>query len=72
MPSWNLLMKNHQTKSGNFFNQHLQDLRCSFCEYFPLRDESKNWIKDPFNVDIDKLTGLTAAEQNGLIEMSLV
>jgi hypothetical protein len=46
-----------------FFTQHLQDLRCSFREYFPLRDESKNWIKDPFNVDIDILTGLTAAEK---------
>jgi hypothetical protein len=25
---------------------------------------------DPFNVDIDKLTGLSAAEENGLIEIS--
>jgi hypothetical protein len=50
-----------------FFSQHLQDLRCSFREYFPPRDESKNWIKDQFNVDIDKLTRLTAAEENGLI-----
>jgi hypothetical protein len=25
-----------------FFIQHLQDLRCSFREYFPPRDESKN------------------------------
>jgi hypothetical protein len=53
-----------------FFTQHLQDLRCSFREYFPPRDESKNRIKYPFNVDIDKLTGLTAAEENGLIEIS--
>jgi hypothetical protein len=45
-------------------------MRCSFREYFPPRDESKNWIKDPFNVAIDKLTGLTAAEENGLIEIS--
>jgi hypothetical protein len=30
------------------FTQHLQDLRCSFREYFPPRHESKNWIKDPF------------------------
>jgi hypothetical protein len=52
------------------FTQHLQDLRCSFREYFPPRDESKNWIKDPFNVDIGKLTGLTAAEENGFIEIS--
>jgi hypothetical protein len=43
-----------------FFTQHLQDLRCCFCEYFPPRDENKNWIKDPFNVYIDKLTVLTA------------
>jgi hypothetical protein len=53
-----------------FFTQHLQDLQCSFREYFPPPDESKNWIKDPFNVDIDKLTRLTAAEENGLIEIS--
>jgi hypothetical protein len=31
-----------------FFIQHLQDLRCSFREYFPPLHESKNWIKDPF------------------------
>jgi hypothetical protein len=48
-----------------FFTQHLQDLRCSFREYFSPRDESKNWINDPFNVDIFKLTGLTAVEENG-------
>jgi hypothetical protein len=53
-----------------FFTQHLQDLRCSFHKYFPPRDESKNLIKDPCNVHIDKLTGLTAAEENGLIEIS--
>jgi hypothetical protein len=44
------------------FTQHLQDM--------PPPDESKNWIKDPFNADIDKLTGLTAAEENGLTEIS--
>jgi hypothetical protein len=49
-----------------FFTQHLQDMRCSFREQ--PRDESKNWIKDPFNVDIDKLTGLTVAEENGLLK----
>jgi hypothetical protein len=54
-----------------FFTQHLQDLQCSFSEYFPPRAESKNWIKDPFNVDIDKLMELTAAEENGLIEISM-
>jgi hypothetical protein len=54
-----------------FFTQRLQDLRCSFREYFPPRDESKNWIKHPFNVDINKLTGLTAAEENGMIEISM-
>jgi hypothetical protein len=54
-----------------FFTQHLRHLRCSFREYFPPRDESKNWIKDPFNVDIVKLTGLTAAEENGLTEISM-
>jgi hypothetical protein len=27
-------------------------------------------VKDLFNVDINKLTGLTAAEENGLIEIS--
>jgi hypothetical protein len=27
-------------------------------------------IKDPFCVDIDRLTGLTTAEENGLIEIS--
>jgi hypothetical protein len=53
-----------------FFTQHLQDLQCSFCEYFPPRDERKNWVKDPFNIDIDKLTGLTAVEENGLTEIS--
>jgi hypothetical protein len=36
-----------------FFAQHLQDLRCSFHEYFPPRDEIKSRIKDPFNVDVD-------------------
>jgi hypothetical protein len=53
-----------------FFTQHLQDPRCCFREYFPPRDESKIWIKDVFYVDIDKLTGLTAAEENGLIAIS--
>jgi hypothetical protein len=53
-----------------FFTQHLQDLRCSFREYFPPRVKSKNWIKDPFKVGIDKLTGLTAVGENGLIEIS--
>ncbi|XP_078503770.1 zinc finger BED domain-containing protein 5-like [Lissotriton helveticus] len=52
------------------FIQHIQDMRCSFRQYFPLPDESKNWIKDPFNVDIDNLMGLTASEENGLIEIS--
>jgi hypothetical protein len=39
-------------------------------ELYTERDESKNWIKDPFFVDIDKLMGLTAADENGLIEIS--
>jgi hypothetical protein len=30
------------TEVLEFFIQHLQDLRCSFREYFPPRDESKN------------------------------
>ncbi|XP_069063693.1 zinc finger BED domain-containing protein 5-like [Pleurodeles waltl] len=54
----------------DFFIQHLQDMRCSFRQYFPLPDESKNWIKDPFSLDIDNLMGLTSAEENGLIEIS--
>jgi hypothetical protein len=53
-----------------FFIQHLQALRYSFREYFPPRDESKNWIKVSFNVEIHKLMGLTAAEENVLIEIS--
>jgi hypothetical protein len=52
------------------FTQHLQDLRCSFRKYFPSRDESKNCIKDPFNVDLHKLRGLAVAEENDLIEIS--
>jgi hypothetical protein len=56
-------MKNYEITSWKVLPSICKFMRCTFCEYFPPPDESKNWIKDPFNVDTDKLKGLTAAEE---------
>lgn len=50
--------------------QHLKDLQHSFREYFPIPDASKNWIRDPFSVNVYELKELTAAEEDKLIEIS--
>ena len=50
--------------------QHLKDLQRNFREYFPVPDSSKNWIRDPFSVNMHELEGLTAAEEEKLIEIS--
>lgn len=49
---------------------HLRALRSSFRDYFPVPDKNKNWISDPFNTDVTDITGLTAAQENQLIEIS--
>lgn len=51
--------------------QHLKDLQHSFHEYFPVPDASKNWIRDPFSVNVYEKEGLTAAEEDKLIEISI-
>jgi len=50
--------------------RHLKDLQHSFREYFPIPNASKNWIRDPFSVNVNGLKGLTAAEEDKLIEIS--
>ncbi|XP_074033902.1 zinc finger BED domain-containing protein 5-like [Leptinotarsa decemlineata] len=49
---------------------HLRTLRSSFRDYFPVPDKNKNWISDPFNTDVSDITGLKAAQENQLIEIS--
>ena len=48
----------------------MKDLKHSFREYFPIPDASKNWIRDPFSVNVNKQEGFTAAEEDKLIEIS--
>ena len=50
--------------------QHLEHVKHSFREYFLIPDGSKKWIRDPFSVSVYELEGLTAAEEDRLVEIS--
>jgi len=45
-------------------------LKCLFQKYFPVPDKNKNWVVDPFNVDVLEITGLTTTQENQLIDIS--
>ncbi|XP_013788783.1 zinc finger BED domain-containing protein 5-like [Limulus polyphemus] len=47
----------------NLFIQHLQGLKNSFRDYFPLPDANNKWIRDPFHVDVKNVKDLTSNEQ---------
>lgn len=52
------------------FLKHFTDLKKSFREYFPIPDNSKLWIKNPFSVDFSEISCLSALEENQLIDIS--
>ena len=54
----------------NLFIQHLQGLKNSFRDYFPLPDVNNKWIRDPFHVDVKNVKDLTSNEENSLVELS--
>lgn len=45
----------------------MQGLKINFRDYFPPYDANNKWIRDPFYVDVK---GLTAKEENSLVELS--
>lgn len=49
---------------------HLRALKTSLRDYFSVPDKNKNWIADPFTTDVSDITGLTAVQENQLIEIS--
>ena len=54
----------------SLFIQHLHGLKISFRDYFPPHDGSNKWIRDPFHANAKDLKGLTAKEENSLVELS--
>ena len=62
--------KEELSEDTSIIARHLKDLQRNFREYFPVPDSSKNWIRDPFSVNMHELEGLTAAEEEKLIEIS--
>jgi len=45
-------------------------LKYEFRNYLPVSDKNKNWVIDPFNADVPKITGLTTTQENQLINIS--
>jgi len=57
-------------KDSKYFIQHMGDMQRSFRDYFPVPDISRNWIRQPFEIDIHQINGLTSLEEDSLVEMS--
>jgi zinc finger BED domain-containing protein 5/7/8/9 len=57
-------------KDSKYFIQHMGDIQRSFRDYFPVPDISRNWIRQPFEIDIHQINGLTSLEEDSLVEMS--
>ncbi|CAI6349016.1 unnamed protein product [Macrosiphum euphorbiae] len=57
-------------KDSKYFIQHMSDMQRSFRDYFPIPDISRNWIRQPFEIDIHQINGLTSLEEDSIVEIS--
>ena len=57
-------------KDSKYFIQHMGDMQRSFRDYFPVPDISRNWIRQPFEIDIHQINGLTSLEEDSLVVIS--
>lgn len=46
------------------------DMQRSFRDYFPVPDIRKNWIRQPFEIDIHQINELKSLEEDSLVEVS--
>ena len=54
----------------SIFIEHLQNLKNSLRDYFPVLDPSDMWIRNPFMVDVNEIKGLSADERNSFVGLS--
>ncbi|VVC34520.1 Hypothetical protein CINCED_3A007729 [Cinara cedri] len=57
-------------KNSKYFIKHMSNMQRSFRDCFPVPDISRNWIRQPFEIDIHQINGLTSLEEDSLIEIS--
>jgi hypothetical protein len=53
-----------------YFIQHMDNMQRSFRDYFPIPNISRNWIRQPFEIDIHQINGLTSLKEDSFVEMS--
>lgn len=48
----------------------MEYLSSHFRDYFPVPDTSRNWIRNPFEIDISEINRLATSEEDNSIEIS--